>query len=76
MLVGARWLAGLIFRWSDLEILDDPIPERLYCQHFKTKNHTPSLTDLEGGGEEETELDDKREGMESTIHNSMFPLVN
>ena len=60
MLVGARWLAGLLFRWSDLEILDDPIPPRLYCQHFRTKNHDPGLTELEGG--EDRELDDKSEG--------------
>lgn len=60
MLVGARWLAGLLFRWSDLEILDDPIPPRLYCQHFRTKNHAPSLTELEGG--EDPEQDDKSEG--------------
>lgn len=60
MLVGARWLAGLLFRWSDLEILDDPISARLYCKHFQTKNHTPSLTELEGG--EDLEQDDKSEG--------------
>jgi hypothetical protein len=67
MLVGARWLAGFIFRWSDLEILDDPIPERLYCQHFRQKNHTPNLTELEGGGEgEESDLDDKPEASNRT----------
>ena len=75
MLVGARWLAGLLFRWSDLELLDDPIPERLYCQHFRHKNHAPRLMELEGGGEGgegETELDDKPEGMVEDLVSEVF----
>ena len=64
MLVGARWLAGMLFRWSDLEILDDPIPEKLYCQHFRSRNHQPGLADLEEAGNgEDHDLDTKPEGM-------------
>ena len=69
MLVGARWMAGLLFRWSDLAILDDPIPEKLYCQHFRNKNNknlgqpdqSTKLSELESGVEEEN-LDAKPEG--------------
>ena len=28
----------MIFRWDDLEILDDSIPDKMYCQYFRTKN--------------------------------------
>ncbi len=31
LLVAGRWLVGWVFPAKDLEILDDPIPERLYC---------------------------------------------
>ena len=52
MLVGARWLAGFLFRWSDLELLDDPIPETLYCQNVRNWKQKSSISEMEGGGEE------------------------
>lgn len=33
-LVVGRWLAGFLFLKHDLEILDDPIPDKLYCKRF------------------------------------------
>ena len=53
-----------MFRWPDLELLDDPIPERLYCQKFRRQNRSPSTTGLEEGEgleevAEDTDLDEK-----------------
>ena len=53
-----------MFRWSDLELLDDPIPERLYCQKFRRQNRSPSTTGLEEGEgleevAEDTDLDEE-----------------
>ena len=63
-LVGARWLAGLIFRWGDLEILDDPIPSKLYCQYFRNKNHDTSLAELEERDEPDIDSKPGGKGME------------
>ena len=57
MLVGARWLAGFLFRWSDLELLDDPIPEKMYCKSVRQWKQGSGGDDLEGAGGE----DDKPE---------------
>ena len=35
LLVLGRWLAGFFFSRKDLHILDDPIPEKLYCKRFR-----------------------------------------
>ena len=36
LLVIGRWLIGFVFSRRDLEILDDPISEKLYCRRFRT----------------------------------------
>jgi hypothetical protein len=70
MLVGARWLAGFLFRWSDLELLDDPIPEKMYCRSVRQWKQGSGGDDLEGAGGE----DDKPEsGASNGTHTNKSP---
>ena len=39
-LVFGRWLLGFAFSKHDLELLDDPIPDSLYCRKCRQKNLT------------------------------------
>ena len=41
-----RWMLGFCFPHSDLELLDDPLPKRLYCSRFR--EGSPSK-DVESG---------------------------
>ena len=44
-----RWLLGFCFPHSDLELLDDPLPSKLYCRRFR---ETSPTKDIEVGLEE------------------------
>ena len=55
-------MAGLIFRWDDLEILDDPIPDKLYCQHFRAKNRKREEGLVEDEVKIEPDIDSKPGG--------------
>ena len=46
-LVIGRWLLGFVFSKHDLELLDDPIPDSLYCRPCQTKQSGKVLTELE-----------------------------
>lgn len=51
-LVVTRWLLGFCFSKHDIELLDNPIPDSLYCRPCdpKTLSHSsPRAIDLEGG---------------------------
>ena len=50
MLVAGRWLVGWCFPKGDLDILDEPIPESLYCK--RRRRHY----DIEKGPLEEEEV--------------------
>lgn len=56
-----RWLAGFFFSWRDLEILDDPIPAKLYCKAFRKDERKGSLKGLEEG---EADIDSKEPGVD------------
>ena len=45
-------MAGFLFRWSDLELLDDPISEKFYCVKVRQWKQSSDLSDVEGGGGE------------------------
>ena len=45
LLVAGRWLVGWVFPAKDLEILDDPIPEKLYCGRRCTPHKMASSND-------------------------------
>lgn len=47
LLVIGRWLVGWCFPKGDLELLDDPIPEQLYCRGKRKGDPEKSLTELE-----------------------------
>ena len=70
LLVAGRWLVGWIFPAKDLEILDDPIPEKLYCGRRCTpdkvsssngccNNNSDDSSDLEKGLEMKDDIDGK-----------------
>ena len=75
MLVGARWVAGFLFRWSDLEILDDPMPETMYCRGVRRWKNSSSTSEIEGGGGgggeeqvEERKIEDSKSTVNCYIH--------
>ncbi len=45
LLVAGRWLVGWVFPAKDLEILDDPIPDKLYCGRRCTPHKMASSSD-------------------------------
>ena len=48
-----RWLLGFMFSKHDLELMDDPIPDSLYCKPCWKKppeNSKPPTTDVESRG--------------------------
>lgn len=47
-LVVARWLLGFWFSKHDIELLDDPIPDALYCKPCRDKHSKSKPLDLEG----------------------------
>lgn len=46
-----RWLLGFCFSKHDIELLDNPIPDALYCRPCKAQpqSRSPRAIDLEGG---------------------------
>ena len=66
-------MAGFLFRWSDLEILDDPMPETMYCRGVRRWKNSSSTSEIEGGGGEEQVEERKMEGSKSTV-NHMYSL--
>ena len=58
LLVAGRWFVGWIFPARDLEILDDPIPEKLYCGRNGKNSHNCCYN----GGKEYNE--DPEKGLE------------
>ena len=52
-------MAGFLFRWSDLELLDDPISEKFYCVKVRQWKQGSNLSDVEGGGGGEGGGDDE-----------------
>ena len=72
LLVAGRWLVGWVFPAKDLEILDDPIPEKLYCGRHCTpdridctgccsKNGSDNSSDVERGLTMTDDIDGKYE---------------
>ena len=53
-LVVGRWLLGFWFSKHDLELLDDPIPDSLYCRPCRDKQTGTKALDLEGNGSYDT----------------------
>lgn len=53
-LVVGRWLLGFWFSKHDLELLDDPIPDTLYCRPCRDKQAKTKTLDLEGNGSFDT----------------------
>ena len=57
-LVVGRWLLGFAFSKHDLELLDDPIPDTLYCKRCRQKDATKSkVTDPEGSSKDSESYD-------------------
>lgn len=53
-LVVGRWLLGFVFSKHDLDLLDDPIPDSLYCKPCRSKEPRVIRPDLESKGSQDT----------------------
>ena len=58
-LVIGRWLIGFAFSKHDLDLLDDPIPDSLYCWHCRRDRELAKVR-----------LSDAEEGSRDTITDS------
>ena len=57
-----RWLVGFLFSKHDLELLDDPIPDKLYCcKRYRVQDRKEILSE-EGMAEPLEDVDDKQSG--------------
>ena len=70
LLVGGRWLVGWLFPKGDLDILDDPIPESLYCKCRQRQY------DIEKGPLEEEEVSSEAKESEEAPQQLSIEHVN
>ncbi len=52
-----RWLLGFCFTRKDLKVLDDPLPEKLYCKRCEVHVKKNSERNLEEGSSNSDEID-------------------
>ena len=62
LLVVGRWFLGFVFCKRDLELLDDPIPDKLYCKRFRYRKDNATTTTAKTLEEGKVESEDVVDG--------------